>query len=359
MSRHHFTLAALATSAVPGLEVAVARPFTGGGDGDHDAALITAVDGRHAVVRIPATARTAHRILAEVRALDALTPGARSRLPFAVPTVLGTADTPTTVVTEYVPGSRLRPAAVVPGGALASSIAGAVAALHALPTGLVADAGLPVQSATEAQRAVAQIVDRAAATASVPSPLLDRWEQALDDATLWQFTPTVLHGALRPETVLTAPRGAPDEAVSALLAWAELQVGDPARDLAWVLGLPVQGAAGAVFAGYHALRRGAADPSLRQRATLHAELELARWLLYGRDTGKREIVADAVGMLTALTRGVEDDTAGSLGADPLPVLTVGEVERMLDDQRSMMLERTGPVPLPATVAQRSRSSTGE
>jgi hypothetical protein len=276
-----------------------------------------------------------------------------------MPTVLGTAEAPTTVVTTYVPGSRLRPAAVVPGGPLAASLARAIAAVHALPTGLVADAGLPVQSAAEAQRAVAEVVDRAAATASIPSPLLDRWEQAIDDAALWQFAPTVLHGSLRPETVLTAPRGAPDEAVSGVLAWAELRVGDPARDLAWALGLPVPGAASSVFAGYHAIRRGGADPSLRQRATLHAELELARWLLYGRDIGRPDIVADAVGMLAALTRGVEDDTAGSLGPDPMPVLTVGEVERMLDDQRSMMLERTGPVPLPATVAQRSRSSDAE
>ncbi|MGN6741853.1 MAG: phosphotransferase, partial [Amnibacterium sp.] len=238
-------------------------------------------------------------------------------------------------------------------------IAEALAAIHALPTGLVADAGLPAESAGEAQRAVAEVVDAAAATASVPAPLLDRWERALDDAALWQFAPTVLHSGLRAEAVLTAPRGGPDEAVTGVLGWAELRVGDPARDLGWVLGLPTAGAASAVFAGYHAVRRGAADSSLRQRATLHAELELARWLLHGTATGRQEIVADAVGMLAALTRGVEDDTAASLGPDPQPVLTVGEVERMLDDQRSMVLARTGSVPLPATVAQRSRSSSAE
>ncbi|HEY8319904.1 MAG TPA: phosphotransferase [Amnibacterium sp.] len=359
MSRHHFTLAALATSAVPGLEVAVARPFTGGGSGEHDAALITAVDGRHAVVRTPATPRAEDRLLAEVRALAALTAGARSRLPFGVPTVYGTGAHPTTVVTSYVPGSRLRPEAVQAGGRLAASIAAAVAAVHALPTGLVADAGLPVQSASDAQRAVAEVVDAAAATASVPRALLDRWEQALDDATLWQFTSTVLHGSLRPETVLTAPRGTPDEAVSGLLDWSELRVGDPARDLAWALGLPGTGAASGLFAAYHAIRRGAADPSLRQRAMLHAELELARWLLHGRATGRQEIVTDALGMLAGLARGVEADTAGSLGPEPMPVLTLDEVERMLDDQRSMMLARTGPVPLPATVAQRARSSSAE
>src|SRR4051794_10357386 len=303
MSRHHFTLAALATSAVPGLEVGLVQPFTGGGEGEHDAALLTLADGGHAVVRVPATATASGRLLGEVRALGALTAGARSRLPFRVPVVLGSADDPATVVTTYLPGSRLRAAAVRPGGRLVTSLAEAISAVHALPTGVVADAGLPVGTAADAQRAVAQIVDRAAATAKVPTPLLDRWEGALDDASLWQFSPTVLHGSLRAEAVLTAPRGAPDEAVVGLLGWSALQVGDPARDLAWALSLPSPGAAGAVFAAYHASRRGAADHALRQRATLHAELELARWLRYGVDSDREDVVRDALGMLASLSQG--------------------------------------------------------
>jgi len=359
MARHRFTLAALATSAVAGLEVARAQPFTGGGDGEHDAALITAADGRHLVVRVPVTEAAEARLRREVVALGSLTAGARSRLPFAVPAVVGTATAPFTVVTAYVPGSRLKPAVVQPGSRLAASLADAVAAIHALPAGLVAEAGLPVQSTTDAQRAAAEIVDTAAATASVPSALLDRWEHALDDHALWQFTPTVLHGSLRPDTVLTAHRGRPEEAVTGVLGWTALRVGDPAADLAWALGLPVPGAASAVFARYHAARRGGADPSLRQRATLHAELELARWLLHGRAIGRDDIVGDALGMLAALTRGVEDETAASLEQETLPVLSVAQVEELLDRQRSLALTRTGPIPAPATVAQRARSSSAE
>jgi aminoglycoside phosphotransferase (APT) family kinase protein len=169
----------------------------------------------------------------------------------------------------------------------------------------------------------------------------------------------VVHGSLTAEAVLTAPRGAADERVVGLLAWSDLQVADPARDLAWALALPAPGAASTVFAAYHAARHGGADRELRQRATLYAELELARWLLYGVDLDQAEVVADAGRMLASLERRVVDDTAGSLAHEQLPPLSVGEVERMLDDQRQMVLEKTGPVTLPAAAPHRSRSSSSE
>jgi aminoglycoside phosphotransferase (APT) family kinase protein len=359
MARHRFTLAALATSAVPGFEVASAQAFTGGGHGDHDAALLTGRDGSHTVVRVPTSAQAARRLLGEVRALTALTAGTRSRLPFAVPVVRGTADPPPTVVTDYVPGSRLRLDAVTAGSRLAASIGQAIAAVHALPTGVVADAALPVAGAGDGVRQVAQVMDRAARTARVPAPLLDRWEAAIDDPSLWRYQPTVVHGSLGAESVLTASRGTPDDAVAGILGWADLQVADPAKDLAWVLGLPLEGATAAVFAAYSAARHGEVDRELRQRAMLHAELELARWLVYGVEADRSDVVEDATRMLATLHRRVQDDTAGSLEHKPLPTLSLDEVERMLDEQRQLVLEKTGPVPLPPTAPQRSRNSSAE
>src|SRR5919107_5995 len=121
MARHHFTLAALATSAVPGLEVAAAQPFTGGGTGAFDAALLTSATGEHLVVRVPLHEAAARGAAAELRALAALTPGARHRLPFAVAAVRGVVPgatgLPAAFVTTYLPGQRVRRTAVKPGSA--------------------------------------------------------------------------------------------------------------------------------------------------------------------------------------------------------------------------------------------------
>src|SRR5205823_14237861 len=94
MPRHRFTLAALATLAVPGLDVAVTRTFTGGGEAQHDAALLTDRSGTHLVVRAPVDAQAGARLAAEYRVLAALTPGARARLPFGVPTGVGVLPAP-------------------------------------------------------------------------------------------------------------------------------------------------------------------------------------------------------------------------------------------------------------------------
>jgi macrolide phosphotransferase len=368
MARHHFTLAALATSALPGLEVAAAQPFSGGGTGAFDAALITSATGEHLVVRVPLSPAAAKTAAGEARALSALTPGARHRLPFDAPVVRGLLPgangLPAAFVTTYVPGQRVRPGNVRPGGGFAASLGAAIAAVHGLPTGVVVDAGLSISSAAEVRAAVAGLVGRAAGTGRVPGLLIERWRSALDDAALWRFQPTVTHGALAAEALLSTSRGTPAEALAGVLHWADLAVGDPARDLAWALSLDE--AAETVLTGYAAARRGGVDTDLHRRALLHAELELARWLLHGVDARRRDVVDDAGALLQNLVRAVEQRTAASLAHRTAPVLSVGEVERMLDDQRDLVLAHTGPVRTaqPSTVPlttddHRSRSSRSE
>jgi len=368
MARHHFTLAALATSAVPGLEVAASQPFSGGGTGAFDAALVTSAAGEHLVVRVPLSRAAGRTAAAEAQALAALTPGARHRLPFDVPAVrgvlAGAGGLPAAFVTTYIPGQRVRPGNVRAGGAFAASLGAAIAAVHALPTGVVLDAGLQVASAAEVRAGVAGLVARAAGTGRVPGLLVDRWRSALDDAVLWRFQPTVTHGALAAEALLSTGRGTPAESLAGVLHWADLAIGDPARDLAWALSLG--DAAETVLTGYAAARRGGVDTDLHRRALLHAELELARWLLHGVDARRPDVVDDAGGLLQNLVRAVEQRTAASLEHRTAPVLSVGEVERMLDEQRDLVLAHTGPVrtaqastvPL-TTLDHRSRSSRSE
>ncbi|MFD1720209.1 phosphotransferase [Amnibacterium endophyticum] len=345
MPRHRFTLAALATLAVPGLDVAVTRTFTGGGDGQYDAALITDALGSHFIVRAPVDRSSAERLEAEERALGALTSGARARLPFDAPTVVGVLPKPRTVVGGYIEGVRLQPPVVRPDGPLAGSVGRALAAVHDLPAAVVADAGLPVASAADCARAVDELVRRADSCGDVPLELVGRWSAAAADPALWRFRPTVVHGAMGAECVLVDREG---ERVTGLLGWGLLAVGDPARDLAWALGLPEPGAPAAVLGAYAAARPQEHDPALAQRALLYAELELVRWLLHGLERRDPVVVEDAVQMLEALLASVLEHTAGSLGHDRMPPLTVAEVERMLAARHAAPL-----------AAQASSSSSSE
>lgn len=318
MARIHLTLAALATSAVGGLDIVASQSF-GSAGGDMDSALLTGRDGRHWLIRVPRSTAAAEEQAADLAALRALSAGVRARLPFAVSTLAGQTqvDGVRAVVLEFVYGAKVRLATMSP--TLAASLGAAIAAIHALPPTVATDAGLRAQSSVDTRRAAVAIVDRAAATGRVPASLLGRWEDAIQDDTLWQFEPTVINGSLGSDSILSA-----DEAVSGILGWHGMRVGDPAVDLQWIVGSGSAEVADAALDAYLGAR-GGVDRQVRRRATLHAELEVARWLLHGVDTGSAEIVDDAVDMLAAIA----DDAAPDEGEARAP-LDVDEVERLLE-----------------------------
>lgn len=321
MARSHLTLAALATSAVADLEVVGAQAF-GSPGGDFDAAILTGRDGRHWIVRVPRSERAEQEQSADLIALRALSAGVRARLPFAVSSFAGQVpvDGTRAVVSEFVYGAK------VPLGSmsleLATSIGSAIAAIHSLPPTVVVDAGLPSQSPVETLRSVVALMDRAAATGLVPAALLARWERASEDATLWQFTPTVVNGALGSDSFLSA-----DSQVTGVVGWHALRVGDPAADLQWLAASGLD-AADAAFAAY-ASARGAVDRQLRTRAGLLSELEVARWLLHGTQVKSTEIVDDAVQMMSAIVDEAQRDLMSPL-ADRTGPLDVSQVEALLE-----------------------------
>lgn len=321
MARSHLTLAALATCAVADLDIIGAQGF-GSPGGDFDAAILTGRDGRHWVIRVPRSERAEQEQSADLVALRALSAGVRARLPFTVSTFAGQVpvDGTRAVVSEFVYGSKM------PLGSmsmeLAASIGSAIAAIHALPPNVVIDAGLPSHSSVESLRGVVAIMDRAAATGLVPAALLSRWERASEEATLWQFTPSVINGALGSDSFLSV-----GDEVTGVLDWHALRVGDPAADLQWLAGASLD-VADSAFAAYSRVR-GTVDRQLRQRAALLSELEIAKWLLHGTETRSTDVVDDAVGMLSALVDETSRDLMNPIGGPQVP-LGVDEVEQLLE-----------------------------
>jgi len=337
MARSHLTLAALATSAVAGLDVAAAQPFTSNRHGDFDTALLTSREGTHFLVRVPNSDAAEAAQAAELVALAALSSGARSRLPFALSSYVGQSivkqhtgrGARRATVYRFVYGRRVRLERLFP-GPLPLSIGRAIAAVHALPTSFIVDAGLPVVSALDNLRSVVSLMDRAAATSYVPAALLSRWESATDDTSLWQFQPTVIHGGMSADSLLHSSDS--DDRIVGMIGWSDLRIGDPARDLSWVLSAPSPDTVDMVLEAYGEVRPGVGISGLRRRAMLYAELELARWLLYGVDSQDSGIIDDAVSMLQVLVASVQGATAGELAHETGPILDIEEVRRMLDER---------------------------
>lgn len=289
-----FTLAALATSAVPGLTAVAVR--THGTTGGEFSSAILSTEDDEIIISVPRTPRAETMQSAGVLGLSALSEGARSQLPFQVPSVLGLTRAGDTraVATTFLQGAKFEVADLEDDAILLASIAESIAAIHALPPSIVQQGGLPDRSPRDQRLLVTRMVDRAQATRRLPATVHRRWTEVLEASELWDFAPRVVHGSLSDDTLLVE-----HDSVVGVLDWSALAVGDPASDLAWLLEAN-DGVFDTVVTRYLTHSNSGDARALRSRALLYHELEIAKWLLHGVDTHDDSIVDDAVSMLDHL-----------------------------------------------------------
>ncbi len=349
MAKSPLILAALANDAVPHLDIKDAKKLTTGASGAFDSAILTTTDGEHLVVKVPNSAAAGTEQAVELQALKALA-SSRASLPFAITSLTGeTRDDrgAAVYIFDFLYGNSIDVTTVAPEGHLAESIGKAIAAIHNLPTSVVEDAHLPVFDPAALVRARIAELDRAADTGKIPSVLLQRWQDALEDADLFRYLPTVVHGALSGETVLEQ-----DQEVSGVLAWSSLKISDPAEDFAWIFGANAIELNDAVMLAYSIERR-LSDQTIRSRATLYSELEMARWMLHGVTKADPEIIEDAAQMLEQLAAEVSEGVVRPLitsAASAVAIQNILEEDAFIPAAVDRILDRDPEIELAKTQA---------
>lgn len=276
VKRSTFDLAAIATAAVPGLSAVQAGRLPED-SADFDSALIVDSKGKRWRVTSPRHVDASMKLETEQSALNTLTAAARATLPFSVPTIAGTVvqGQLRTFVYHHLVGHvlDLQELETEQGRELAREIGRAIAAIHALKHDLVEASGLPVFEAEDVRRGMLSQLDHVAESGKVPPELLRRWEEMMENVAWWKFNTTVVHGDLHEERLFIN-----DGRLQAVTGWSALRVGDPAADLAWVLGIENPDTVDAIFDAYAEARGQLGDDDLRNRAMLAAEFALASWL---------------------------------------------------------------------------------
>ncbi len=319
-----FTLAALATSAVPGLTVFGAREHT---EDPRYAAAVIVTEDAELLVRVPRTQAAEVLQSAEVLGRAALTEGPRGRLPFSIPETLGMTRAGETraVVSTLIDGERFAAEDLADDALLLLPIAETISAIHELPLSVAQNGGLPVHTAQDLRLIATRLIDRAEATRLLPETVLQRWQRTVEAAELWDFAPTTVHGSLDADQLRLS-----DGRITGVVGWGELAVGDPAQDLSWLLA-PGSDICDAVLARYSTLRNAGSIAHLRTRAALYHELEVARWLLHGTDAHDQEVTEDAVAMLDRMV-GVGGPLATAFAATrSRSPLGEAEVAALLDE----------------------------
>lgn len=308
MSRTPAYLAALASSAVPGLDPVSVHAVRTAADARFEVAFVTDRQQRRWTVRVPLTSAAGAQQDATVALLHLLS----RRLPFQVPAPKGFVAVPEgrAMIYPYLVGHALELAEVPSGPGLAAEIGRALAALHNVDRRVYDEGEAPAYDAPACRERHLADLDRGAATGHVPTGLLARWESALEDVTLWRFAPTPTHGGIDGRAILAVFDGDQDASaghVKALVGWEGAVVGDPAADLAAFVGLREDRLVESVLEAYANSRIERPDAHVRRRATLLAELRVLQGLLSAVTAGD----ASAVSGYAARLRDLDADTHGA------------------------------------------------
>jgi macrolide phosphotransferase len=298
-------LAALANAAVPGLDPVGVEALPSTPDQLFDVGFVRDTEGRRWVVRAPRTEVAG----AEMDRTVALLALLARRLPFSVPAPRGFValeEGGRAAVYPYLPGHCLDLTLLPHGPGLAAELGRAIAALHNTDPAVFEEAGLPSYDADAYRTRHLAELDRAAETGRVPTALLTRWEEALEDVTLWRFAPTPTHGDLTGDQVLAVFTDDSDSAsgrIKGMTGWEDAKVADPADDFAPLVAEAPPHAVDTVMEAYAHARVERPDPNLLVRARLAAELGLLSALMDGlarKDVG-------AVEVLTTQLRRLDDE----------------------------------------------------
>lgn len=314
MGRSPLILAALAKDAVPALDFVQVLPLDSQSGGHFDSIILTSNQGEHFVLKMPNGQAAGLALETELQAIKSLRSKERLHLPFNVTNLVGESrdkNGTRALLFSYIYGDPIDITRVAPTSPLLTSIGQAIAAIHTLPAAVVEDSGLPVFTPEQiVQRRLAEL-DRAGQSGQIPASLRNRWEQALEDVNLFRFQPTVVHGNLHGQNMLSL-----EAAVSGVLDWGSLSIGDPAADLTWILGAGSEEVGYTTLLAYQAARPNI-DENLRQRVALYAELEHVTWLLQAQLRKDPQEIEQAIALLADLATDFEAGVLSDLKPTPI------------------------------------------
>ena len=357
-SKTPYELAALATVAVPRLEVAGLRPPQFSDEVLSVTGLIDTSGDRWMVV-CPHDTVGGLDMEAQNAVLERLGKAHDfSKIPFEVPRPAGFTRTPEgdrVMVHRDLGGHVMETSDFDDPHLLPASLGNALASLHNLPELIYTGVNLPAYSAIECRDRHQAVLDEAAQEVVIPANLWDRWEESLENLSLWRFLPSPIHGDLS-ETSIHVDHGR----VCALTGFSSAHVGDPAVDIAWVFARASDEFLERFHEAYQQTRS-EKDLHLLERAELLSELAVVRWLVHGLHSGDSDIVDEARAMLAELSASVGESTPKRTEEPAKAANDSATSEEESSSQREdTTLRRSEPTPESplATQAARSDASTG-
>ena len=375
--RTKLTLAALASAAMP--EV----PMTGARDCDQLSSLDRAQGVDCAVVQdatgnvydVWATSSEAgkRRLGARVKAAQALTDAKEmAAMGFRVERILAyqpgeRADSPTgttaVAVMTHCPG-RIRPLHLLTLNECTAA-GTAIGAIHRVRPDFLKTHGYPVFSTAQIAAQLRGWIKRLRMDGHVPKEITDSWASIVATDGLWSFETCTVHGGFSDGDLLYSGSG-----LSGVYGWQNMQVNDPARDLAWIFAKLDGSRRNAVIAAYGRMMGARLDDLIMLRANLWLQMEQVGEFITALDHADNERIIQFKAQVERLAQQLGDHeqdqrarrqqkTPSPSPADAPSTITVGTLlgdDKAEDSSATKAQQNPAPEPDPASADASAESS---
>jgi hypothetical protein len=278
--RTKLTLVALASAAMPDSYFTGARASDQASPQDEldgiDCAVVQNASGRFYDVWATSTKHGKKRLSNRVKAAEALEDvhGVRA-LGFTVEQILkyepgDTKNSPTGDVAVAVmthTSGRTRSLKLLTTDECAS-VGTAIAAIHRINPKDLRERFYPSFSTKEIASQLSTWISNLKQAGHIPSEITDSWASIIRTEGLWSFDTRMVHGGFNDGDFLFNRSG-----LTAIHNWQNMQVNDPARDLAWIFSKLDQTGRDAVIAAYGRVMGSKMDDLIMLRANLWLQME--------------------------------------------------------------------------------------
>ena len=149
-----------------------------------------------------------------------------------------------------------------------ASVGTALGAIHRLRPEFLQEAGYPVFTTGQIHAQLTAWIKRLRQAGHVPQEITTSWADVLETDGLWSFATCPVHGGLSDGDVLFS-----GSSITAITNWQNMQVNDPARDLAWIFAKLDENHRDALLSAYGRMLGNRLDDLIMLRANLWLQME--------------------------------------------------------------------------------------
>lgn len=148
-----------------------------------------------------------------------------------------------------------------------ASVGTAIGAVHRLRPTFLTESGYPAYTTGQIRAQLTSWIKRLRHAGHVPSEITDSWTRILETEGLWSFMTCPVHGGYADGDFIFS-----GSTITAITNWQEMQINDPARDLAWIFSKLDETHRNAVITAYGRILGNRLDDLIMLRANLWVQM---------------------------------------------------------------------------------------